>query len=51
MNSNAESFYVLLGYRVLYLVLGLPWLDDKQASLQFGTTRVFAMMNDAPVDT
>jgi hypothetical protein len=26
-------------------VLGLPWLYDKHASLQFGITRVFTLMD------
>jgi hypothetical protein len=26
-------------------VVGLPWLDDEQASLKVGTTRVFTLMN------
>jgi hypothetical protein len=36
--------------RVVELVLGLPWLDDEQASLQFGTTRVFTMMDGTTVE-
>jgi hypothetical protein len=31
--------------RVVDIVIGLTWLDDEQASLQFGTTRVFTMMD------
>jgi hypothetical protein len=34
------TFYVLRDLRAVDLVLNLPWLDDKHASLQFGTTRV-----------
>jgi hypothetical protein len=26
--------------RVANVVLGLPWLDDEHASLQFGTTQI-----------
>jgi hypothetical protein len=33
------------------MVLGLLWLDDEHASLQFGTTRVFTLMHGATVDT
>jgi hypothetical protein len=33
------------------MVLGLPWLDDEQASLQFGTTRVFTLMDSTTVET
>jgi hypothetical protein len=32
-------------------VLDLPWLDDEHASLQFGTTRVFTLMDGAAVET
>jgi hypothetical protein len=31
--------------------LGLPWLGDEHASLQFGTTRVFTMMDGIVVET
>jgi hypothetical protein len=33
------------------LVLGLPWLEDKQASLPFGATRVFTLMDGTTVET
>jgi ABC-type molybdate transport system substrate-binding protein len=33
------------------MVLGLPWLDDEHASLLFGTTRVFAVMDGTPLET
>jgi hypothetical protein len=29
---------VLTNLRAADLILGLPWLDDEQASLQFGST-------------
>jgi hypothetical protein len=32
-------------------VLGLPWLDDEQASLQFGTTRALTLMDGTTVET
>jgi hypothetical protein len=38
-----RNFYVLRDVRVDDLVLDLPWLDDEHASLQFGTTRIFAL--------
>jgi hypothetical protein len=31
-------------------MLGLPWLDDEQASLDFGTTRVFTMMDGTSLE-
>jgi hypothetical protein len=31
--------------------MGLPWLDDEHASLQFGTTRVFTLMDRTSVET
>jgi hypothetical protein len=38
-------FNVLRDLRATNMVLALPWLDDEQASLQFGTTRVFTLMD------
>jgi hypothetical protein len=32
------------------VVLGLSWLHDEQASLQFGTARVFTPMDDIFVE-
>jgi hypothetical protein len=40
-----RTFYVLRDLRVVDLILGLPWLDDEQAALQFGTTMVFTLMD------
>jgi hypothetical protein len=34
-----RTFYVLRDLRADDLILGLPWLDDEHASLQFGNTR------------
>jgi hypothetical protein len=31
--------------------MGLPWLDDDHASLQFGPTRVFTLMDGTAVET
>jgi hypothetical protein len=45
------AFYVLRDLRVANLVIGLPWLDDEQASLQFGTTRAFTLMDGTLVET
>jgi hypothetical protein len=33
------------------VVLGFPCLDDEQASMQFGTTSAFSLMDDTMVDT
>jgi hypothetical protein len=46
-----RTFYVLRDLRVAYLVLGLPWLDVEHASLQFGTIRVFTLMDGTTVET
>jgi hypothetical protein len=46
-----RSFYVLRDLRAVDMVLGLPWLDEEQASLQFGTTRVFTLMDGTTVET
>jgi hypothetical protein len=37
--------------RAMNIVLKLPWLDDEQASLQYGTARVFTMMDGTIVET
>jgi hypothetical protein len=34
-------FYVLRDLRAADLIVGLPWLDDENASLQFGSITVF----------
>jgi hypothetical protein len=44
-------FYVLRDLRDVDLILGLPWLDDEHASLQFGTTMVFTFMDGTVVET
>jgi hypothetical protein len=36
--------------RVADMVLGFPWLDDGQASLQLGTTRVFTLLKGNVVE-
>jgi hypothetical protein len=46
-----RTFYVLRDLRAADLTLGLPWLDDEHASLQFGSTRVFTLMDDTEVET
>jgi hypothetical protein len=46
-----RTFYVLRDLRVAYLILGLPWLDDEQASSLFGTTKVFTLMDGTIVET
>jgi hypothetical protein len=47
-----RTFYVLLrDLRAADLILGLPWLDDKHASLQFCSTKVFTLMDSTSVET
>jgi hypothetical protein len=46
-----RTFYVLRDLRTADLILGLPWLDDEHASLQFGTTKVFTLMDGTAVET
>jgi hypothetical protein len=43
--------YILRDLGVIDMVLGLPWLDDEQSSLQFGTTRGFALLDGASAET
>jgi hypothetical protein len=45
-----RTFYVLRNLRA-NLVLDLPWLDYKQASLYFSTTRVFTLMDGTTGET
>jgi hypothetical protein len=33
------------------MMLKLPWLDDKQTSLQVGTTRVFTLMDGTSLES
>jgi hypothetical protein len=46
-----RTFYVLRDLRTSDLILGLPWLDDEHASLQFGTTMVFTLMDGTVAET
>jgi hypothetical protein len=45
------TFYVLRDLRALDLILGLPCLDDEHASLQFGATKVFNLMDGTSVES
>jgi hypothetical protein len=40
-----RTFYVLRDLRAPDLIMDLPWLADEQASLQFGSIRVFTLMS------
>jgi hypothetical protein len=46
-----RTFYVLRDLRVADLVMGLPWLHDEHASLQFSSTKVFTLMDGTKVTT
>jgi hypothetical protein len=46
-----RNFYVLRDLCAANLIMGLPWLDDEHASLQFGSTRVFIDMDGTTVET
>jgi hypothetical protein len=46
-----RTFYVLRDLRAADLIRGLPWLDDEHAYLQFGSTRVFTLMDGTTVET
>jgi hypothetical protein len=46
-----RTFYVLRDFRAANLIIGLAWLDDEHASLQFGSTRVFTLMDGTAVET
>jgi hypothetical protein len=45
-----RAFHVLRDLRVEDVVLGLPWVDDEQASLQLGTTRGFTLMDVTTIE-
>jgi hypothetical protein len=46
-----RTFDVLRDLRAADMVLGLPRLDDENASLQFGTTRLFTWMDGTTMET
>jgi hypothetical protein len=46
-----QTFYVLRELRDADFVVGLPLLDDEQASLQFGAKRVFTPMDGITLAT
>jgi hypothetical protein len=46
-----RTFHVLRDLRAADIVLGLPWLDDEQATLTFGTQRFFTLMDGTSVET
>jgi hypothetical protein len=46
-----RTFFVLRDLRAANQVLGIPWLDDEHAYLQFGTTRVFTLMDGTTMET
>jgi hypothetical protein len=35
-----RTFHALRDFRAADIVLDLPWLDDEQATLKFGTERI-----------
>jgi hypothetical protein len=45
-----RTFNVFRDLRIVDMVLGLPWLDAEQASVQFGTTLVFTLMDGIAVE-
>jgi hypothetical protein len=46
-----RTFYVLRNLRPADLIMGLSWLDEEHASLQFGSTRVFTLMDGTTMET
>jgi hypothetical protein len=50
-NEFQRTFYDLRDLRASDFVMCLPWLDEEHASLQFGTTRVFTLMDGTTLET
>jgi hypothetical protein len=46
-----RTFYVLRDLRAANLIMGLPRLDNEHASLQFGTTMAFTLMDGTTMET
>jgi hypothetical protein len=46
-----RTFYVLRYLRAAGLIMGLPWLDDEHAYVQFRSTWVFTLMDGTTVET
>jgi hypothetical protein len=44
------TLYFLRDLRVAHLKYTLPWLDDEQASLQFGTLLLFTLMDGTTME-
>jgi hypothetical protein len=45
LDTSINGLFTSRNLRATNVVLGLPWLDDEQASLKLGTTRVFTPMD------
>jgi hypothetical protein len=43
-------FLVLLDLLAADIDLGLPWLGDEQAALEFGTKRIFTLMDGTVIE-
>jgi hypothetical protein len=46
-----RTLYVSRDLHAADLIMGLSWLDDEHASLQFGSTMVFTLMDGTAVET
>jgi hypothetical protein len=49
-NEFHRTFYVLRDLRAADLIMGLQWLYDEQASLHFGSTSAFTLMDGTAVE-
>jgi hypothetical protein len=45
-----RMFHVLRDLRAANIVLGLPWLDDKQATREFGADRLFTLRDGTIIE-
>jgi hypothetical protein len=46
-----RTFYVLRDLRAADLILGFPWLHDEPASVQFGSTMFFTLMDGRAIES
>jgi hypothetical protein len=51
LDTNFNGLFASRDLRAVDVIMGLPWLYDEHASLQFGSTMVFTLMDGTTVET